>query len=408
MDPNAALARLAVVSLQVTTALTQSRSVRHIPAHRVVGEGVPDFIARLKSQPRLSREAAVKRFVKRTTGYGRALIEGSTVFFFYHGQARRVSVTGELNEWNPAVDVMSRVPGTNFHYLFRDVPRHARIEYKIAVDSTLILDPYNNQQAIGGSGPNSEVTMPDYHHPGEVMVQAGTPCGEIEAIEVTSTMLKRTHPVFIYRPYGYQGSQQRYPSLYVMDGGDYLSLGMMATILDNMISARRIKPLVAIFVDPRTDITRTGTNKRTTDYTMSSTFVNFLARELRPVVERKYRLSISARNRGIMGASLGGLMATYAAWLRPDVFSRSAAQSPSYWWKKGTIIPKISRGRVRPVRFYLDTGTIGDTMGSSRAMRDVLQERGYRYSYAEYPEGHNWGNWRARIPKILEYFWGLP
>ena len=388
--------------------MNDSRTQRHIPAHRVIGELVPTFINRLRSQTRHEREIAIKRFVRKASQYGCALVEGSTVYLFYAGRAKQVNVPGDLNEWSPSADVMFRVRGTNFHYLAKNVPGCARFEYRLAVDSTWILDPYNHQLAIGGSVPNSEVAMPGYRPPDDLRYRAAIPHGAVEAMDFPSTLLKRSHPVFMYLPHGYRRAGRAYPSLYVLDGGDYLSLGMMATVLDNLIAAQRIRPIVAVFVDPRTDVTRPRTNKRAIDYTMSDPFVAFLTRELRPAIERTYHVHTSARNRGLMGTSLGGLLATYAAYKRPDVFSLCAAQSPAYWWKKNTLINLIADGPAKPVRFYLDTGTIHDTHETTRAMRDVLEGKGYRYSYAEYPEGHNWGNWRARIPKILEYFWGIP
>ena len=72
MDPDAAIAHLGLISRQVSAVLAQSRGVRHIPAHRVVGVAVPDFIERVKSQPRSEREGAIKKFVKRIPLAGKA------------------------------------------------------------------------------------------------------------------------------------------------------------------------------------------------------------------------------------------------------------------------------------------------------------------------------------------------
>jgi enterochelin esterase-like enzyme len=407
MDPNAALAHFGGIALQTSSSLAHSRNMRHIPAHRIVGEAIPDFIQKLKSRPRHARILAVRRFVQRASSYGQSLLEGSTAYLFYAGKAKRVSVTGEMDDWNPGTDVMTRVRGTHFHYLARDIGPATRIEYKLVVDSTWILDPYNARTAAGGTGLNSEIAIPGYVPPPEIDSRTGIKRGTIEAMECTSTILRRSHPVFVYLPHAYKGSRQTYPSLYVLDGGDYLGLGLMATVLDNLIASRRIRPIVAIFVEPRTDVTRPRSNKRTTDYTMSDSFVRFLTQELRPALARRYRLSTSARSRAIMGASLGGLLATYAAYTRPDVFALCAAQSPSYWWRNDAIIRMIARGRRKPVRFYLDTGTIQDSVEPARQMRRVFEQKGYRHRYAEHSEGHNWGNWRARIPVILEEFWGI-
>ncbi len=196
--------------------------------------------------------------------------------------------------------------------------------------------------------------------------------------------------------------------IFVTDGGEYLSLGLMHNVLDNLIAGRRIRPVVAVFIDPRTDIGNSGTSKRMTDYAMSDTFVTFLIHDVRSRLIKEYRLTSDPGETAIMGASLGGLIATYAAYSRPEVFGLCAAQSPSYWFNGGAVIRLIRDGERRPVRFYIDTGTMRDSQTEAQAMRDVLLEKGYALRYAEYPEGHNWANWRARIADILITFWARP
>ena len=44
------------------------------------------------------------------------------------------------------------------------------------------------------------------------------------------------------------------------------------------------------------------------------------------------RMRTDQPNLGIMGFSLGGLLACHAAWTRPKVFGLAACQSPSFWW----------------------------------------------------------------------------
>ena len=61
---------------------------------------------------------------------------------------------------------------------------------------------------------------------------------------------------------------------------------------------------------------------------------------------------------------------------------------------------------VTPGKFYIDTGTIRDAQEHARKMKKVLEEKCYDFSYGEYPESHNWVNWRSRLDDILVYFWG--
>jgi enterochelin esterase-like enzyme len=88
------------------------------------------------------------------------------------------------------------------------------------------------------------------------------------------------------------------------------------------------------------------------------------------------------------------------------VFGLSAAQSPAYWYL-GDSLFTIARqaGNVR-ARFYIDAGTLEPAPAKAREMRDLLRETGNEVRYGEYPEGHNWGNWSARLDDILEFFWG--
>ena len=54
---------------------------------------------------------------------------------------------------------------------------------------------------------------------------------------------------------------------------------------------------------------------------------------------------------GIMGASLGGLVATYAAFRHPEVFGFCAAQSPAYWWKEEAMLNALRASRHKIIVF---------------------------------------------------------
>jgi enterochelin esterase family protein len=333
------------------------------------------------------------------------LVEDSTVVLTYHGAARRVAIPSDLNGWNPAADTMTRVPGTKLFYKWMHVPSAARFEYKFLVDTVWTTDPMNPQHAMGGHGPNSEVWMPGYEPPDEVHSFSGVPKGTLDTLTFSSALLGRTHPVYVYRPHRYFLRRSPYPALFVMDGGEYLSLGLMHHVLDNLIFDKRIRPLVAVFVDPRTDPLDASTSTRMADYTLRDTFVNALVTELRPLLMKKYNITTDPRHTAIMGASLGGLISTYASLRSPDVFGLCAAQSPSYWWNNEAIFRMTRDEPAKNIRFYIDTGTIRDAREHASKMGGLLKRQGYDVFYAEHPEGHNWVNWRSRIDDILTYFW---
>ena len=374
-------------------------------------EGTPawfaDCLGRAAMLPDSIRcQQFIENVVGRLARRHAAIVADSTVYFVYAGHAARVSVPSDLNGWEPAADTMTRFGNTYLFYLRKTLPQAARFEYKLVVDSSWILDPFNEQTATGGFGPNSEIRMPSYSPPTEIVYREHIPHGRIDTIAFASAKLGRTHPVFIYLPPGYENSAKAYAVLFVTDGGEYLSLGLMNNVLDNMIADRRIAPLVAVFLEPRTDSNNSRTSMRMTDYAMSETFLSYLTDELRPFLSHRYRLDAHPARTGIMGASLGALIATYAAIRRPDVFGFCAAQSPAYQVGHDSVFTVVASTPKQAIRFYLDTGTIRDAQEQARKMKRLLQSKGYPVTYAEYPEGHNWVNWRARIPCILTFLGG--
>jgi enterochelin esterase family protein len=244
--------------------------------------------------------------------------------------------------------------------------------------------------------------MPGYVPPAEIVQRKEVPRGSLDTLLFSSDTLGRTHPVIIYTPPGYAADTVRYESIWVTDGGEHLTLNLMGTVLDNLIHDGRIRPVVGIFVDPRTDPADSRTSRRMEDYALSRPFLNALIAELRPLILKEYR--IATEPAVIMGSSLGGLFSTYASVTRPDIFSGCAAQSPAYWWNNGELFDLVEARRPTTVRFYIDTGTIMDAREESFRMSQLLRRLGCEVSYAEYPEGHNPVNWRARIDEILEYF----
>jgi enterochelin esterase family protein len=403
----ATLTYISAASAVTASVSSQGREIPFRNAAEVLGEPFPDALVRIQRTTEAEgRAELVRNLVQRISDYGRLLMQDSTVYFVYHGNATKVTVPSDLNGWDASADAMDRLEGTDLFYRTRNVHPAARFEYKLVVDSTWSLDPLNTQTAIGGYGPNSEAWMPGYHPSAEIAYRPNIPHGKIDTLEFKSSLLGRTHPVFVYLPPTYPSLTEDYPSIWVTDGGEYLSLALMNNVLDNLLAEARIRPVIAIFIDPRTNVRDSGTSKRMQDYAMRDTFITALTTELAPRLLRKYRIIGDPRQTAIMGASLGGLIATYAAVTRPDMFGLVAAQSPAYWWNQGAIFQLVRSSQKEDIRFYIDTGTIRDARAESLEMKAALLEQGYEVMYAEYPEGHNWVNWRARIGDILTFFWG--
>jgi len=210
----------------------------------------------------------------------------------------------------------------------------------------------------------------------------------------------------VYLPAGYE-TMGKLPSVYVTDGYEYLlpQLGNMATVLDNLIAEKKIKPIAAIFIDQREPVNRSN-NRRMQELAMNKNYLDFFVKELIPHCEKNYPLIPDASQRAIMGTSMGGLTSTYFAFTRPDVFGMAGIQSPAFWTKPQ--IYQLCENPANPkMKVSMTSGLINDTSKESRKMKDILAASSCEYHYREVNEGHSWGNWRNLIDDILVDFFAL-
>ena len=83
------------------------------------------------------------------------------------------------------------------------------------------------------------------------MDEQRVPHGAVAAVQYYSEVLKRYRRMHIYTPPGYETSTQKYPVFYLLHGaGDsdeaWTSVGRAGYILDNLIAAKKAKPMVVV------------------------------------------------------------------------------------------------------------------------------------------------------------------
>ncbi|MDE3057212.1 MAG: hypothetical protein KGJ59_04575 [Bacteroidota bacterium] len=362
-----------------------------------------DFLARTNATPRDSvRQAIVDSFMTSQTPKGFPVKQDSIVYFVYRGTvSTSVSVAGDFNGWSGTADTMARINGTNFYYLQKKFEPDARLDYKFVIDGSVwILDPLNPHAITGGYGTNSELAMPDYVQPTEIIYNPAIPHGATTTFSFYSATLNNSRTITVYLPPGYDNSAQKYPSLYVHDGPDYINLGSMKNVLDNLIAAKKIDPVICIFVPP------ISAGDRSNEYRLSKVglFSTFIAKELVPHIDSLYRTDASAARRGTLGSSDGGHISLYLATHHPSVFGLCAGQSSTI---DSNVRLPIQNGPKLPVKLYLDCGTYDISTPQfvfitlNRRYWSLLRSKGYDLTSAEFHEGHSWGNWRAHLDDIL-------
>jgi enterochelin esterase-like enzyme len=335
------------------------------------------------------------------------LIEQDSVAFLYHGKAKTVEWMGDFNGWGYEKKFNNKgiqVPGTDFWILKTAFPKDARLDYKVVLNgSNWILDPENtNQQwsGVGGGSPNSELCMPDWKEDPVLQTRDNIAHGKVESdILFNSEVLGYQVTYSVYWPADFNPSG-KLPALYVTDGYEYMhpKLGNMVTILDNLLADKKIKPIIAIFIDQREPVNRSN-NKRMDELSMNPKYLEFFRTEFIPHIESLYPVQASVSGRAIMGSSMGGLNAAYFAFSKPALFGMAGIQSPAFWVRPQIFT--LCDNPAQPITVSMTSGLISDASEGSRKMKDILQTNACVYHYREVNDGHSWGNWRNLIDDIL-------
>lgn len=242
--------------------------------------------------------------------------------------------------------------------------------------------------------------------------QSEAPRGTVATRVVKSALLGNARDISVYTPPGYRkGSASDYPLLLIFDRDEYLATVQVPSLLDAMIEARTVPPLVAIFVDAM------GHEQRGRELPGNPTFQRFIREELLPPLEREFGLTQDPARRVVAGCSYGGLGATLIARRYPELFgavlsqSGSFAQVPASALPEGAVRPDeygevarlFAEGPRLPIRFSLDVGLLerDGMIRSNRHMRDVLLAKGYAVDYSEFMGAHDWIGWRGSFPARL-------
>jgi predicted alpha/beta superfamily hydrolase len=234
--------------------------------------------------------------------------------------------------------------------------------------------------------------------------------------------------VLVYLPPGYEANKKkRYPVLYLHDGQNLFD-GATSFIkgaewrvdetAQALIEARVIRPLIIV------GIYNTGAD-RIDEYTPSADpkykggkadlYGRLLVEELKPFIDSHYRTLRDAKNTGLGGSSLGGLVSLHLALKYPKVFGRVAVVSPSVWWNKKVIVREVEALKKKTgARIWLDIGTkeggneAEEHKNNTRQLRDALSAKGWiegkdlKYYEAVGAE-HNERAWAQRVEPMLKF-----
>lgn len=210
-----------------------------------------------------------------------------------------------------------------------------------------------------------------------------------EIIALRSRQTGAAYQIFVALPSDYRTSNKTYPVVYMLDA-DY-SFALVRNIVQHFVEREDLPPMILVAVAyPGAASDRVVYRmNRTRDYTPAYApdggygaeyqkvsgggpkFRAFLASELIPLIERRYRAD--AQDRTLIGHSYGGLFGTYVLFTQPKLFKRYIIVSPSLWYSNRialTMEEAASASGVRPnARVFFAVGSL-----ENRPMVDDLDE----------------------------------
>jgi predicted alpha/beta superfamily hydrolase len=199
---------------------------------------------------------------------------------------------------------------------------------------------------------------------------------------VPSRQLGTNRTVRVRLPASYwRETARRYPVLYLHDGqnifasaGTNCCFGWGSWEVDKtahrLAAEGRMREVILVGIDNsrfRYQEYRgptAGTGETDRERSRFENYAAFLTKELKPLIDGEYRTLTTARDTAILGSSMGGICSLAVAWEHPRTFGTVASMSGAFQVEKRFFLDHVLKsyqGRVKPLRIYLDSGTIDFT-----------------------------------------------
>jgi len=296
--------------------------------------------------------------------------------------------------------------------------------YNFNVNGVSVIDPRN--PAVSQS--NNNVWSLVYVPGADFMDTKDVPHGAVAAVTYHSTALKKVRRMHVYTPPGYELGSGKFPVFYLLHGaGDsddsWSSVGRAGFILDNLIAAKKAKPMVVVMPAGHTSQTTGGRGAAPADggrgQATADEFVQDFANDIMPYVERNYRVMADRPHRAIAGLSMGGNQTLNIAIPHLDqftyigVFSSGLIGSfgrgrgpgtppppgppptPDPAWEQQHQVALDNAPLKKGLKlFWFATGSEDGLIPTTKGTVEIFKRHGFTPVFKESPGGHTWLNWR--------------
>ena len=311
--------------------------------------------------------------------------------------------------------------------------------YNFNVDGVSVIDPRNPSISESNTNVWSLVYVPG----SEIFDTKQVPHGAVAAVTYYSTALGRFRRMHVYTPPGYETSTQKYPIFYLLHGaGDcdeaWTSVGRAGFILDNLIAAKKVKPMIVVMPAGHTNTTPAGGRGAAPGVAAGAPaaspsplddFARDFLTDLMPYAESHYRVLADRPSRAIAGLSMGGSQTLNVAFLHLEKFAyigvfssgaslgggRAAAAAPGAVpapapaaapagptpWETSHMANLDNASLKKGTKLiWFSTGVNDGLIANSKSTVEMLKRHGFDAQFKESPGAHTWINWRNYLAEF--------
>ena len=277
--------------------------------------------------------------------------------------------------------------------------------YNFNVDGVSVIDPRNSTTSESNNNTWSLVYVPG----ADFMDTKDVPHGAVAEVTYYSKSLKRFRRMHVYTPPGYESGEGKYPIFYLLHGAfdcddSWTSVGRAGFIMDNLIAAKKAKPMVVAMPAGHTGSFSFGGSRPTVDE-FAQDFLN----DLQPYVEKHYRVYTDRQHRAMAGLSMGGGQTlniaipnlqefAYIGVFSSGVFSlnrrRPQDDSQPTWEEQNKEALDNAELKKGLKLVWFATGKEDFLIETSRSTVELLKKHGFDVVFKETDGAHTWINWR--------------
>ncbi|HET9747458.1 MAG TPA: alpha/beta hydrolase-fold protein [Chitinophagaceae bacterium] len=348
-----------------------------------------------------------------------------------HPAGSSIFIAGNFNSWNPQNKSYQFQKDDKGYFI--ELPLNAgAYEYKITrggwdkVESTSDGKDIGNRALKVEGDATLEVSIAGWKDlfPSSAQVRRSTAGRNVQIIDTAFFIpqLNRTRRIWVYLPPTYNSSKKKYPVLYMHDGqnlfDDATSFSGEWGVDEAMDTlGLKMKECIVVGIDnggserlseySPYDFRWRVTNADTTVEGAGDKYVQFLARTLKPFIDKKYRTLRKKANTFTAGSSMGGLISMYALLKYPKVFGGAGVFSPAFWTAPRIFDDMRARGKKVKAKIYFYAGDEeGETMVpmTLRAFNEMHRvSKSMMCEVIRAGGKHNEQRWRMEFP--LFYQW---